>query len=355
MKNCLRCLAKCMQILFCIRKKIVYIGGTDNVNLGDNAQRMLIRKWCKKNYPHHAYIEVSVGETCAQPFGLSHYWLYATLSFVLYGLLKIKQRRGDLIVTGSGYGFIDHAWNWLAYARAAKTCQGTPILIMPQTINFMNPWVEETAAKVFNAHPKILLLCRDFVSLDKAKKVFPNCNPMPFPDIVTSMIGTMEYKCNREGVLFCVRDDGEALYKPEEIMALKRRFLCRAEERDTTLAVTSACMHKHPDKYIREFLDYMSSFQVVITDRYHGTIFSLVANTPVVVLSSTDHKLSSGVKWFPPEIFGSDIRFADTLEKAYEIANEHLGRKEFPTLAPYFKDKYWKRLKEIVDETLLSR
>ncbi|WP_082026255.1 polysaccharide pyruvyl transferase family protein [Prevotella pectinovora] len=43
-------------------------------------------------------------------------------------------------------------------------------------------------------------------------------------------------------------------------------------------------------------LQQFAKYQVVITDRYHGTIFSQIVNTPVIVISSTDHKLRSGVK-----------------------------------------------------------
>lgn len=42
----------------------------------------------------------------------------------------------------------------------------------------------------------------------------------------------------------------------------------------------------------------MSHYKVVITDRYHGTIFSLIANTPVIIIKSTDHKVTTGADWF---------------------------------------------------------
>src|SRR5690606_39434039 len=45
---------------------------------------------------------------------------------------------------------------------------------------------------------------------------------------------------------------------------------------------------------IEEFLQNIKRHKLVITDRYHGTIFAIAANTPVIVLGSTDHKLSSG-------------------------------------------------------------
>ena len=37
MELIVRILLRCFKILLCFKRKIVYIGGTDNVNLGDNA------------------------------------------------------------------------------------------------------------------------------------------------------------------------------------------------------------------------------------------------------------------------------------------------------------------------------
>lgn len=347
--RCLETVKSCARVLLTFKAKIVFFGGTGNVNLGDNAQRFLIRKWCQENFQTLQYVEIPLLDTACEPNDCTHFVINGLLSGALFLALRITQRKGDVFVTNSGYGLIDHSWSWLAYARLAVACKRTPILMMPQTINFMNPWVGEKAARAFNGHGKIFMLARDFVSLDKARSAFSSCHPMAFPDVVTSMIGTRVYAKSREGVLFCVRDDGEAYYERSEIKALESRFGCRVEEKDTTLKISSTDMDKNRERYISEFIEYVAGFKAVITDRYHGTIFSMIANTPVVVISSTDHKLSSGVKWFPPEVFGKNIQFAETLDKAYEIANEYLNRTEFPALPAYFKDNYWDKLKGIVE------
>ena len=75
---------------------------------------------------------------------------------------------------------------------------------------------------------------------------------------------------------------------------------------------------KEREGLIRKMLEYFAKFQCIITDRYHGTIFSQIVNTPVVVISSADHKLVSGVKWFPLEKFGQNITFAKDLDEVYE-------------------------------------
>ena len=93
-------------------------------------------------------------------------------------------------------------------------------------------------------------------------------------------------------------------------------------------------------------IEKFSTYRVVITDRYHGTIFSAIASTPVIVINSADHKLSSGVKWFPQEVFNDAVQYAENLDAAYEMAQKILVQ-EGRTYKnpPYFKKKYWDMLK----------
>ena len=103
-------------------------------------------------------------------------------------------------------------------------------------------------------------------------------------------------------------------------------------------------------KYIYDMVDFLSSKKVVVTDRYHGTIFSIIANTPVVVLNSTDHKLSSGVKWFPKQIFDKSIYFADDLDEAYDIVTKILTANVELNNPSYFLEKYFSKLSDIVKD-----
>lgn len=353
MRFAFRWLILMLKVVFTFRKKVVYFGGTGNVNLGDNAQRMLIARWCKTNYPAHRYIEIPITMTFCRVVNLRNGVRSAILSGIMFSLLRIRQRSGDIFVTGSGYGFIDHASTWIAYARLSISCKKTPILIMPQTINFYNLWMGRYASQAISEHSRVLLCCRDFVSLRNAESLFPNSRPTAMPDIVTSLIGTRKSTSERDGVLLCIRDDFEAFYTKNDMEAFKRRLECRVETRDTSLMVSPEDMDAHRECYINEFIEYMASFKVVVTDRYHGTIFSLVANTPVIVLNSNDHKLSSGVEWFPKS-FSGHVRFAQTLDQAYEMVKEFLLRKDFPVLPTYFKDSYWDKLKGRVDEALFN-
>lgn len=226
------------------------------------------------------------------------------------------------------------------------------MIILPQTINFYSPVAKQMAINAFSSKSNLTLLCRDEVSFDKAKKIFGKTKLLLFPDIVTSLIGTMHFNNKREGILICARNDVEAFYTKDDLLNFLGRFNCKRKElTDTTISASQKEMSKNRDQLILEKIKYFSTFQIVVTDRYHGTIFSAIASTPVIVINSADHKLSSGVKWFPRDVFGDYVQFADNLNEAFNMANDILSKKELQyNNPPYFKEKYWDKLKEILDK-----
>lgn len=140
-------------------------------------------------------------------------------------------------------------------------------------------------------------------------------------------------------------NDMEAYYSPSDIQSLRSKLSKKTDINimDTTINASTYLIDKYRDILIESYLKEYSNYELVITDRYHGTIFSLVTNTPVIVLSSTDHKLSSGVKWFPSE-FNDYIVFAENLDLAYNSAIIFLKKKNRQKLFPYFYFNYYNKL-----------
>ena len=203
---------------------------------------------------------------------------------------------------------------------------------------------------MLNSHPNLTIMCRDEESYNTATNYFNHARIILYPDIVTSLIGTRTYSNQRDGILFCMRNDIEAFYKPEQIDMLRKRFAeYRTGLTDTTRKdFPMKYIYKHREEALNRVLNEISQYKVVITDRYHGTIFSLISGTPVVVLGTTDHKLKSGVKWFPKEIFGNYIFFANDLNEAYNQAMNVINHYEKidHKLPAYFKEKYYDMLKK---------
>lgn len=301
-------------------------------NLGDQAQLVCIKKWFANNYPDYTVVEL-----CARSLPID--WIT---------ILKNQIQATDLIFIHSGYLFMNNKSDVPVILDLVKNFRENKIVFLPQTVNFSNEEVKETFLHTFSEHPNLVLLCRDFVSYDMAKIMFSKNTCLAFPDVVTSLVGTYTRNYNRTGVCFCLRDDQEKFYSDKQLQNLIDNLKDYGYTRiDTTLKISPFTMNNHREKLIYKTIDHIAGAKVVITDRYHGTIFSIIANTPVIVINSTDHKLSSGVKWFPSEIFGKAIQYASTLDEAYSLAKDILDG-DYVELhnPPYLLETYWSKLKE---------
>ena len=299
-------------------------------NLGDQAQLMCWLRLFKQWYPD--YEVICVPTRCR--------------TFKTIRTIRENLRNNDLIYIHSGYIIFDPHPELPFILDLVRAFYDTPITILPQTVNLMGEWYKHIVSTAFNGHSNLTLICRDEVSLEKSKVLFPNVKLRLLPDVVTSLIGDPEFQygdMKRKGILLCVRNDGEKLYSDKQINEFRSRFIgIRTELYDTTINVHMWEWDKKREQFIRNIVKKFSSYRLIITDRYHGTIFSQVANTPVIVLSSTDHKLSSGVKWFPQDVFAHMVTFAKDLDEAYTKAVDFLKPGNVTHTNPaYFKLNYY--------------
>ncbi|MDO4931773.1 MAG: polysaccharide pyruvyl transferase family protein [Prevotellaceae bacterium] len=338
------------KMLLSTRNKIYVLCHPIHPNLGDQAQLMCTDLWIKKNYPKYQIVHLGFFKPTLCLINGNQSIVTEFSYRITLSVLRLIIRKDDLFIGHSGYFMVDHHNGYKMFTDIMGYFPNHKMVIFPQTIKFHTPAVIDFVTNVFSKNKNTILMCRDEISFEKAKMLFPTTPLLLYPDIVTSLIGTRNNNHNkRDGVLFCMRDDLESYYAPQDVDALIERFRdVRKEKVDTTIKGLSIKeLDSNRDVIINDMIDKFSTYKVVITDRYHGTIFSAIASTPVVVISSADHKLSSGVKWFPKDIFGDTVQYAQSLDEAYEIASSLLkaeGRKYCNP--PYFKEKYWDNLKK---------
>ncbi len=321
-----------IKLLFNKSKTIYVFGAPDHSNLGDNAQSYCIISWAKKHFPQHKVI------VFRQFIGIEINIIKTLTKYI---------REEDLLFCHSGYHITDMYPLHIIYEAVVSSFPNNPVVIFPQTVNFKNQEAFNKLINIFDSHSNLTLLCRDEISYATAQKSFKNTRLLLFPDIVTSLIGCRSYSHKRDGVLFCMRNDIEALFSKDQIAGLKARFTnVNTFMSDTTIRMPYKKLIKQRDKILENTFEDYSKYKVIITDRYHGTIFSVIANTPVVVVNSADHKLSSGVKWFPQDVFQRNVQFARTLDEAYTIAMDILNNPPTEKLPPYFLDNYYDKLPE---------
>ena len=337
-------LFKCHQLKKSVEEKNIWLLGTPrSTNLGDHAQVLCSIRWFNKNYPDYKVHEYN-------SFELMNHNGY------LLDCIAKNVQKDDIIFFQSGYNFTDmYPLQEYMHRAAVKIMPNHKFVFLPQTIKFEQPYgtnefVHESR-KLYADNENIFLLCRDVKSLEIAREALKGVKKRAFPDIVTTMIGQTNLpKMNRNNVMLCIRHDKEgALTKAEtERLSVQLRKLGNIIVSDTTLTLTSPnLIRNNRAKYIEEMLREIRSCKVVVTDRYHGLVFSMIANTPVVLLKTIDHKITEGIKWFP-EYMAKHIKVADSVEAAITLA-EQLAREPEYELDDYFQKEYYDDLKRIIE------
>lgn len=315
-------------------KKVFLFGAPFHQNLGDHAQTYCTEVWLSENYPEYRIVT------------------YDTSSASLFDYLSIKMVKlvaswDDIFFLHSGYHATDlYPLEDGLQRKIISTFPNNKIVALPQTINYVSEASKVGASNLFNSHSDITILCRDEVSYAMAKTIFSKCKLLLFPDIVTMMIGDFNQPevASREGIHLCLRNDIESLYRMngEDINLYQSLSkIAPVRESDTNSNQNPVCIRRNLKKTLESSWASFASYRVTVTDRYHGTIFSLIAGTPVVVLASTDHKLESGVRWFPKNIFGKYVYYAKSIEDATEITSRIYKESYSYKLPKYFAENYY--------------
>lgn len=321
------------------KPRVFYLGITAHSNLGDMAQHYCICKWIKENYPERDVIKFESDTVVDNRFG----WIEK---------FKKIYRQEDIIIFQSGYTTQDLGGNHEEMHRLIiDNMPYANILMMPQTIFFQHEENKKRTSQSYDKARHLLFLARDFVSYDMAKEMFPHIEVKAFPDIVTTLIGTLHFNNTRNGVCLCRRNDGEKFYSDDELNELKSKIedFSSVTITDTTIKVPFMTIRNNMQKYIEGEIEKFSHYKVTITDRYHGTIFSLIAGTPVIIIKTTDHKVTTGADWFKG-IYDNYVYVAKDLDDAYQKAEEVCNSFDYVSLHPYFKNHYYDRLKEYLEK-----
>ena len=323
-------LHKQLQTLNLDSPKVFYFCVPIHENLGDAAQMYCIRKWIKENFPTHQLVEIEA---------------YPTYSKAIRKDLKNCIGEEDFLITESGATFSDRHQDHGVHRYLLHEYTSNRLIIMPQTVDLPDENEMKKTAELFNNHPKAVFLARDPESYRMVKPYFNMDRVMLFPDIVTTLIGRFDSSNKRSGILVCKRIDGEKKYDDYSIKNLlsKLQQLGKVDMTDTNFDHSLEYTYANLEEEITNKLNLFAKYKVILTDRYHGMIFSLVSNTPVVVIPTSGHKVKMGAKWFK-EDYPEGIYFCETLDEAYNTINNILNNNITVRNKSIYYDKYYKHL-----------
>lgn len=244
-------------------------------------------------------------------------------------LAKGEITTSDLVLITGG-GFLGSLWtnmNRLAL-EAVASCPENRIIILPQTL-YWEETPEGTAEReesqaVFSSHPTLTLCARDRESARLMREIYPGCHVELLPDMVLSCDWEFSEAVARRGILLCLRADKESVLTEEA----RQSLLKWVEGTGREVHSTDTRLDKWPvprwerdvllDAKLREF----RSSELVVTDRLHGLLFSVITGTPCIALNNRTHKLRETFRWVR-EV--PNIRFAASVEEVGALASEVIG------------------------------
>lgn len=314
------------------KRNIFLLTAPAHSNMGDQAQT-----YCTEMILREKYNDCNL-------FIYDEYRIAENFFEILY-IIKQNTNPNDIILLHSGYRLTNlYMLSEYITEMMGQLFADRNMIFLPQTVYFNDKVVQERLSERINDN--VTIMCRDSVSLTNVSELFPKARAVLYPDLVTSLIGRYQFNNKRNGVLLCLRktDDGESLLSEANQNALIDNIKglgCSVSVADTTIDVDWKIIAENRKNYVEKEIELFSKFQLVITDRFHGAVFALTANTPVIVMPTKDHKVSSGLKWFEVAKFDG-IYFCKDSSDVYTMAAEVISQGKELSNPSYFYDKYYK-------------
>ena len=321
---------------------ILYFGVPYQLNAGDMAQTYCTRNWLKENYPGREIHEFNTAALLDESF---------------LHTLKEQSTSSNMIFFQSGYTSHEKHRDHGMHKAVVQLFSNNKIIFMPQTVNITTDAELNRTAKIFGSHAHLLFLARDRISYEMVERIFVSSgvNLLLYPDIVNILVGADAFQAggdSRNGVLMVIRNDSEKYYGTQIIHRIQNELFCMGEEveiTDTTLSdIDYDSFYTDFESVFSSLIQKWASAKIVITDRYHGTIFAAIANTPVIVLATNDHKVKGGYEWFAKEGYSS-VYYADSPDKAIKLTKAFLDDYITAQNSDDFKNKYYDRLKRKIE------
>lgn len=263
--------------------KCVYLIGTEDFgNIGDHKIALAELEYLRNHFNGYEIIEIPASKT------------YETIGF-----LKNEINDDDLIfLTGGGnfgnlYGFSERLRRTIV-----NTFPKNRIIMFPQSICFTNNRqgsIElDITRNILNEHQRLYLMLRDEASYQIAERKFDNAYIYLCPDIVLTQrnVKNKNYK-KKNRICINLRKDKESniTFKDHSVldkMLQREKYILSYINHQLDYNISIEKRYKIVDGFLKIY----GSVDLVITDRLHGMIFSIISNTPCIVLDNNNKKIT---------------------------------------------------------------
>lgn len=263
------------------KRNFIIIGSPNHGNLGDIAITWASLNILQSLYPQDNVFDINMTDF---PFDID----------AIYHLIK-KQ---DIIILQGG-GNLGNVYldDEMIRRYVISRFLNNRIIIFPQTINFTDDeeGIRELniSSRIYSKHKALFLCARDSKSNKKAENLL-HVQSVTVPDVVFTQKYNMDIE--RNNVLLCFRNDGESNLDD----SLKRKINSIIVNHNYNVKITDTVIEfdgnskERKDKLYSKLNEFCSA-KFVVTDRLHGLIFSIITNTPCVIIPTKGTKITSVV------------------------------------------------------------
>lgn len=294
-------------------KKIFLISTPEHSNIGDSAICLGEQAFIKKYYSNYRVIEVSLYD-------------FENRFKMICNLIN-----DDDLILMQGGGNLGNRYIHEEKARRIiiNSFPENKIIILPQTIYFDTSEEGkeelEISKRIYNKHKDLTIFTRGEISMKLATEYFPNAKVIMMID--SALMLQKDYDYERNGILLCIRDiNDEGGLTKENQKAIREKVKKIDAGYDTCTNLHNDNIYKKNRGIIvgNELQNY-AKHKVVITDRLHGLVFSIITKTPCIVFGTYNHKIKEFYEQMKESnaIFfvEKNVEIDDIIEKAFLITN----------------------------------
>lgn len=257
------------------KPKMFMFGVPSYTNMGDQAVSLASRIFFEKEFPNCQYIEIMDYDNEA-------------------GIKAVKEIITKQDIVGYvGGGNMGNLYTDIEEDRRAvfSTFVDNLTISFPQSIHFEKTAYGEREKRLsqdaYNKNHNLVLLARDAQSYRRMQKTFKN-KIVFIPDMVLYLKPKV-FNAERSGALFVLRHDGEKILDESFIESLKviLKKHYSLERTDTVLGTPTQITPKTRQKLFEEQLQKIASQELIISDRFHAMVFSVLTQTPCLLFGNS--------------------------------------------------------------------
>lgn len=332
-------------ILSKAQKNIILLGLPTYNNIGDEAIAYAEHKFLHDKFPNANIIEITEEET-------------------VQVLKSIKAQLSDTdVVCLQGGGNLGTLYPYQEYIRETviKTLTNTKIILFPQSIFFETGKEDEKREieRTYHENPSINLILREGYSYKIAQHFLSSKQLSLTPDIVLYLLKVIQSEAHltqpKEKILCVLRDDFEKkisqsfVHSMEQLLKEKYKTVSYSDTMSKSTLINTNSFRK---RVVTDKICEIEKNDVIITDRLHGMILSILAHRPCIVLQNGNPKIQSTVKtWLDscPLVFFLE----DTNISNLEIALNKIENLDVSSVEEWFVnldlDKLYQPIEKIIN------